>query len=140
VDGAVGIRRGLAHVKDLFGLAVHMQPEVAVDDVRHGQARMRVPAGPGAGGDVDRGDDELQVGAGNIGALQDRALGDSTTPSVISAVYNAMLLSTVRSSHDSVAFAASDVERRGAPAVDRRGERTTTRVSAGERGCRVRGA
>jgi hypothetical protein len=59
VDGAVGIRRGLASVQDLFGLAVHVQPEIAVDDVRHGHTGMRVPAGPGAAGDVDRGDDEL---------------------------------------------------------------------------------
>jgi hypothetical protein len=78
---------------------------------------MRVPAGPGGGGDVDVAMMSSRLVPGTsarcrivrlnaetwAGADDGSRIGDSTTPSVISAVYNTMLLSTVRFPHDGVA-------------------------------------
>ena len=58
----------------LLRLAIRREPEFAFDDLCHHHAGMKMAAGLEIRSDLDRGVDHFQIGAGNVGLLQNRAL------------------------------------------------------------------
>src|SRR5262245_26379676 len=74
VDGAIGRSERLARTQNLLRLPILLEPELALDHQRHGNAGMEMTAGLEAGGDLDGGVDQLLVGAGHVHLLQDGAL------------------------------------------------------------------
>ena len=101
-------------VQDLFRLAVHVQPEVTLDDLSHDHTRMVMAPGFETGGDLYCGIDDLQIGAGTSALCRIvRLIGegwtgeggcwawsDSTMPHVMRAVQSTMRLNMFPSSQD----------------------------------------
>jgi hypothetical protein len=73
VDGAVRNGQRFAGLENLVGLAVRREPELALHDLRHDDAGCEWAAGLEARRDFHGRVDHLEIGAGNVGLLQDGA-------------------------------------------------------------------